>query len=110
MDTLKNPEKDDFGTVYSKVRGLETLTFNQKTKKFEVSGISHVSRHAQQKAITLKTKSGREITTTPDHPFPTRNGKKIAEEVEEVFVPLSINIPGKDITEFRSAKFGQTLT
>lgn len=100
---LKDIERDDFGTVYSKTKGLKTLTFNQETKKFEIAKISHVSRHAKQKIITLKTKSGREITTTPDHPFPTRNGKKLAAETEEVFVPLTINFSEKDVTEFNIA-------
>ena len=86
-NNLYDPKKDDFGTKYSKVKGLKTLTFNQKTKKFEIADITHVSKHTPQKTITLKTKSGREITTTLDHPFPTKNGKKIAAEVEEVFVP-----------------------
>ncbi|PKP53975.1 MAG: hypothetical protein CVT90_02095, partial [Candidatus Altiarchaeales archaeon HGW-Altiarchaeales-3] len=86
-------ERDDFGCEYSKVDGIKTLTFNKESKKFEVADISHVSRHVPQETITLKTKSGRMITTTLDHPFPTINGKEIASDVEEVFVPHNIDIP-----------------
>ncbi|ODS40373.1 hypothetical protein BEH94_04500, partial [Candidatus Altiarchaeales archaeon WOR_SM1_SCG] len=86
-DNLFTPKKDDFGTLYSRVKELKTLSFNLETGEFEISEISHVSRHAPQKTITLKTKSGRIVTTTHDHPFPTKNGKKAASEIEEVFVP-----------------------
>jgi len=101
---LGEPQKDDFGTVYSPAHGISTLAFNQKTRKFEIAKITHVSRHAPSKLISLKTKSGRQISVTPDHPFPSRNGKKGALQLGEALLPLSFNIPEKDIAGFEQIK------
>ncbi len=88
-------KKDDFGTEYKEVRGLKTFAFNKKTKKFELADITHISKHlAPEKLLELKTKSGRKIVVTPDHPFPNRDGKKItAQDAEEVLIPWKIENP-----------------
>ncbi|UZE92231.1 MAG: DNA polymerase II large subunit [Methanosarcinales archaeon] len=106
---LNNPKTDDFGTLYSEVKNIKTLAFNEKTKKFELAEISHVSKHAPQKTITLRTKSGREVTTTLGHPFPTKNGEKVALELEDVFTPHNIKVPRRDISEFLLSNFTENL-
>ena len=102
-NNLKQPQADDFGASYSQAQGLSTLAFNQKSKAFELAKISHVSLHAPRRLVALKTKSGREICVTPDHPFPSRNGKKKALELEEALLPLKFCIPEKDILHFELA-------
>ncbi|MFH1306997.1 MAG: LAGLIDADG family homing endonuclease, partial [Candidatus Micrarchaeota archaeon] len=99
-NNLNKTETDDFGTVYSKVNGIKTLAYDQKAKKFEIAKITHVSKHPPQKLLELKTKSGRKISVTPDHPFPTRNGKSPAYGLEESIVPIKIDVEEKDIQEF----------
>ena len=97
---LSSPQKDDFGTLYSPAKGISTLSFNQKSRKFEVAKITHVSRHAPCKLVSLRTKSGRETFVTPDHPFPSRGGKASAIQLEEALVPLKFEIPEKDVADF----------
>lgn len=106
---LSAPQTDDFGTVYSTAQGISTLSFNQKTKKFEVAKIMHVSRHAPSSIVSLKTKSGRQISVTPDHPFPSRNGKATALQLKEALLPLSFSIPEKDVAGFRLADYAEDV-
>jgi DNA polymerase II large subunit len=86
-------EKDDFGTVYKKVSGLKTFAFNKKTRKFELCKITHVSRHPAPERLTrIKTKSGRNIVVTKDHPFPDKNCKKVAaSQSKELLTPWAID-------------------
>ncbi len=88
-------EHDDFGTEYQKLEGIKTLSFNKKTKKFELVNITHISKHnSPKKLMRLKTKSGREIFVTPDHPFPNRTGQKIkAQDGIEILTPWNIQHP-----------------
>ncbi|MFH1221764.1 MAG: DNA polymerase II large subunit [Candidatus Micrarchaeota archaeon] len=82
---LKNPKKDDFGTMYCKVTGnIKTIAYNEKKKRFELAPITHVSKHGIKETINLRTKGGREITVTPDHPFPTSEGKKPAQTAKKL--------------------------
>jgi DNA polymerase II large subunit len=88
-------EKDDFGSEYKKIRGLKTFAFNKKTKKFELADITHVSRHiSPEKLIEIKTKSGRKIVVTKDHPFPDRKGVRVrAEDADELLIPWNLKRP-----------------
>jgi len=88
-------EKDDFGTEYRKIHGLKTFAFNIKTKKFELADITHVSRHiSPEKLIEIRTKSGRKLVVTKDHPFPDRSGAKLrAEDADELLIPWNIKRP-----------------
>ncbi|MCZ7406093.1 MAG: DNA polymerase II large subunit [Candidatus Methanoperedens sp.] len=88
-------EKDDFGTEYKEIQGLKTFAFNTKTKKFELAEITHVSRHiAPEKLLEIKTKSGRKIVVTEDHPFPDKSGVKVrAEDVDELLIPWNLKRP-----------------
>ncbi len=85
-------EKDDFGTEYTKVSGLKTFAFNKDTKRFELAEITHVSKHiAPSKLLEIKTKSGRRIRVTPNHPFPDSAGHKIpASDAFELLSPWNI--------------------
>jgi len=85
-------EQDDFGTRYKKVSGLRTFAFNKTTKKFELADITHVSRHvAPSRLVEIRTKSGRRIRTTPDHPFPGLSGEKVlASDASELLSPWNI--------------------
>ncbi len=96
-------KKDDFGTEYKKLNKFKTFAFNKKTKKFELAEVTHVSKHkAPKKLIQLKTKSGRKITVTPDHPFPNKDGEKIcAEDATEILIPWNVeNVNIKDVESF----------
>lgn len=107
---LENPEKDDMGTLYSKLRkDIKTLAFNQKNKKLEIVPITHVSKHQICDTITLKTKSGREIRVTPDHPFPSPDGKKTASDITEAYIPARIEIPESDIKSFDLADYAEDV-
>ncbi|MFH1394472.1 MAG: DNA polymerase II large subunit [Candidatus Micrarchaeota archaeon] len=88
-------EKDDFGTEYRKVSGLRTFAFNRKSREFELADITHVSRSpAPEKMLRLRTKSGRSITLTPDHPLPDASGGKVnAGDAEKLLVPWKIDNP-----------------
>ncbi len=88
-------EKDDFGTEYKEIHGLKTFAFNIKTKKFELEDITHVSRHIPpEKLIEIRTKSGRKIVVTKDHPFPDRSGGKVrAEDADELLIPWNLQRP-----------------
>jgi len=98
---LENPEQDDLGTIYSKLKkDIKTLAFNQKEKKFEIVPVTHVSKHQTRDMVEIKTKSGREIKVTPDHPFPTPEGRKTASGINEIYIPAKIEIPEKDVESF----------
>lgn len=88
-------EKDDLGTEYRKIHGLKTFAFNIKTKKFELADITHVSRHiSPEKLIEIRTKSGRKIVVTEDHPFPNISGAKVrAEDADELLIPWNLERP-----------------
>ncbi len=88
-------EKDDDGTEYKKIHGLKTYAFNIKTKKFELADITHVSRHiSPEKLVEIRTKSGRKLVVTKDHPFPDRSGAKVrAEDASELLIPWNLKIP-----------------
>lgn len=103
---LENPEKDNIGTLYSKLRkDIKTLAFNQRNKKFEMAPITHVSKHQISDILTLKTKSGREIKVTSDHPFPGPEGKKTASEIDKIYAPAKIEISEKDLESFDLAEY-----
>ncbi|MDP2841409.1 MAG: LAGLIDADG family homing endonuclease, partial [Candidatus Methanoperedens sp.] len=88
-------EKDDLGSEYRKIHGLKTFAFNIKTKKFELADITHVSKHiSPEKLIEIRTKSGRKIVVTEDHPFPDRSGVKVrANDAEELLIPWNLKRP-----------------
>ncbi|MBU4222523.1 MAG: hypothetical protein KKA10_13085, partial [Euryarchaeota archaeon] len=92
---LGRTEKDDVGTEYKKIHGLKTYAFNIKTKKFELADITHVSRHiSPEKLIEIRTKSGRKLVVTKDHPFPDRSGAKVrAEDADELLIPWNLERP-----------------
>ncbi len=94
-------EKDDFGTEYRMIHGLKTFAFNIKTKKFELADITHVSRHiSPEKLIEIRTKSGRKIVVTKDHPFPDRSGAKVrAEDADELLIPWNLERPAVETKE-----------
>jgi len=88
-------QKDEFGTESKELHGIKTYAFNIKTKKFELADITHVSKHvAPEKLIEIKTKSGRKIVVTKDHPFPDSSGAKVrAEDADELLIPWNLKIP-----------------
>lgn len=88
-----NTQKDDFGTEYKRINGMKTFAFNRNTKEFELADITHISKHpAPKKLLKIKTKSGRKIVVTADHPFPDSKGSKIkAENANELLIPWKIN-------------------
>ena len=106
----KLPKKDSFGTKYSPVSDLKTLAFNPSSKKFEVAEVTHVSKHiAQDHMLELETTSGRKICVTKDHPFPDCGKKKMAMDIENLYVPARFSIPEKDIKSFDLADFSKDV-
>jgi DNA polymerase II large subunit len=110
-NNLENaPENDAFGTKYSRVSGLKTLAFNPASNKFEVAGITHLSKHvAQDHMVELSTKSGRKIRVTRDHPFPNSGKKKMAIDAESLYVPARIQVPAKDVESFDLADSSENV-
>ena len=95
LNLIGETQKDDFGSEYKEIHGIKTYAFNIKTKKFELADITHVSKHiAPEKLIEIKTKSGRKIVVTKDHPFPDRSGAKVrAQDAEELLIPWNLKRP-----------------
>jgi DNA polymerase II large subunit len=92
---IRETQKDDYGAEYREIHGIKTYAFNIKTKKFELADITHISKHAApEKLIEIRTKSGRKIVVTKDHPFPDRSGTKVrAEDAEELLIPWNLKRP-----------------
>ncbi len=105
-----NIKTDDFGTLTKKMKKYQTLSYNTKTKQFEIKEITHVSKHKPKPMVKIKTKNGLEIITTQDHPFVSREMNKIkAEEITEVLTPKIIKINENDIQEFDLKKYSKEV-
>jgi UDPglucose 6-dehydrogenase len=76
---------------------LETLTWDGETGRSRFAGVSAVTRRASLgEIIELRTKMGRRIRCTPDHPFVTRRGIVLAEELTtDDWLPLAQGFEGE---------------
>ncbi len=102
---------DAFGTVFSEMGGAKTIAFNKSTNKFELADITHVSKHlSQNHLIEIRTKSGRKLKVTKEHPFPNGNGKTDALSINGALIPSKIEIPAKDVEEFDLADFSEDIS
>ena len=101
LNLIGKTQKDDFGAEYKEIPGIKTYAFNIKTKKFELADITHVSKHvAPEKLIEIKTKSGRKIVVTKDHPFVDRSGAKVrAQDADELLIPWNLKRPPMETKE-----------
>jgi DNA polymerase II large subunit len=101
LNLIGETEKDDFGAEYKEIHGIKTYAFNIKTKQFELADITHVSKHvAPEKLIEIRTKSGRKIVVTRDHPFVDRTGQKVrAEDADELLIPWNLKRPHVEVKE-----------
>jgi DNA polymerase II large subunit len=95
LNLIGKTQKDDFGAEYKEIHGIKTYAFNIKTKKFELADITHVSKHvAPEKLMEIRTKSGRKIVVTKDHPFVDRSGAKVrAQDAKELLIPWNLKRP-----------------
>ena len=92
--------KTNEGWEYVDCDGTEILSMDQRTLKIIKSKVDKFWRHqAPKNLVKIKTRSGREITTTPEHPFFTINNGEIqkirADKIkidERIAVPKKINI------------------
>jgi UDPglucose 6-dehydrogenase len=63
---------------------LEVLAWNATTGRPSFAAVSAVTRReVQGELVELRTKMGRRVRCTPDHPWMTRDGVKLAEELTE---------------------------
>lgn len=76
------------------------VTFNEKTQKFEKGLIVDHWTNGKKECIKVTTKTGREVTVTPNHPFLTPSGWKNIGEIE---VGQRIAVP-KRVTFFGTKK------
>ena len=92
--------------------GTRILTLNDKLKT-EVRQIkAFIKRTAPEKMLQIKTRSGREITSTPYHPFFSINEKGIFSlEAKDVKIGKKIAVPRKiESPERRAAQIGTNLS
>jgi len=107
-------EKDSFGNITVKNGDYETLALNRKTGKFELAKVTAFSKHvAPEHLVITKTKSGRTILTTGEHPFLSMNGNGIersyAFEMKNVLAPARVGIREKDVEEIDLLKIGSEV-
>jgi UDPglucose 6-dehydrogenase len=76
---------------------LEALTWDEKTGRSRFAGVSAVTRRESPgEIIELRTKMGRRIRCTPDHPFVTRRGIVLAEDLTTAdWLPLAQGFDGE---------------
>ncbi|NKE34633.1 DNA polymerase II large subunit [Natronococcus sp. JC468] len=67
-ERLDDPETDDFGTLVQKLDGDVTVPSLDESGELTRQPVDAVSKHpAPDHLVRLETRSGREITLTPDH-------------------------------------------
>ncbi len=94
-DKIKdNKVKADDGWEYVNGDGTEILSMNNNLK-IDKAKVDRFWRHkAPDKLYKIKTKSGREVTTTPEHPFfILRDGKVIKINAEKLFLGERVAVP-----------------
>lgn len=88
----ENPQKDDFGTVYTNIenKNIKTESYNPEQKTPTIKQITHVNKHpSPNHLIKITTQTGKTLKITPDHPVLTYNQEqnkhkeKLASEVKE---------------------------
>ena len=77
---------------------LEVLAWRADGDGPEFLGVDVVTRRAYVgDVLEVRTKMGRRVTTTPDHPFVTRDGLKLAEDLTfDDWLPLAQGSPAPD--------------
>jgi len=88
----------EFGDIVVEVEGYKTLSLN-KDGRYELKTITAFSKHpVHDHVTTIKTKSGREITTSGLHNFiDSKNHVVPAFQSEEVILPRKLDIPTRDV-------------
>jgi len=74
---------------------LEVLAWRPDGDGPEFLGVDVVTRRAYDgDVLEVRTKMGRRVETTPDHPFVTRDGIKLAQELTtDDWLPLALGVP-----------------
>jgi len=95
-------EKDAFGNMTVKNSKYSTFAFNLETKRFDIAKVTAFSKHvAPEHLVITKTKSGRSILTTGEHPFLSMNGSEIersyAFEMKNTLAPSRIDVAARDV-------------
>src|SRR6266480_2360581 len=72
---------------------LEALAWDPKSGSAEFAAVTAMTRReVDGEIIELRTKMGRRIRCTPDHPWVTRDGVKLAEELtEQDWLPIAVS-------------------
>ncbi|TMC87044.1 MAG: nucleotide sugar dehydrogenase, partial [Chloroflexi bacterium] len=86
---------DQVYTFLAQGQRLEVLAWRQETGRAEYLPISAATmRPFEGEALEVRTKMGRRLLCTPDHPFTTRDGLKFAHELTtDDWLPLVIGSP-----------------
>jgi UDPglucose 6-dehydrogenase len=93
FETLFGELATDLGTV--RPDGLEVLSWTDGGDTTEFLPVAAITRRPfSGELVELRTKMGRRLRCTPDHPFVTAGGLKLAEELtEEDWLPIAQNSP-----------------
>ncbi|HEV2140792.1 MAG TPA: UDP binding domain-containing protein, partial [Candidatus Dormibacteraeota bacterium] len=89
---------------FSKTQDLEVLAWAPETGKVDFLPVRTATvRSSEGDVVEVRTKMGRRVVCTPDHPFATRKGVKLAQDLAtDDWLPLAVDAPyaGAAITEF----------
>ena len=93
LEDLFRELADGLGTA--RPTGLEVLSWQHQSEAPEFLPVDAVTRRPfSGEVVELRTKMGRRVTCTPDHPFVTAEGTKLAEELTaEDWLPVAQGSP-----------------
>jgi len=97
--------------LYASKQTISVHTLND-TLRFESQQIEAVIKNGIKPVYQLRTRSGRTIKATANHPFYTINGWKKLDELmvhTRIAVPRVLRIPGTDVESYKAATLGYLL-
>ncbi|GAA0214783.1 DNA-directed DNA polymerase II large subunit [Halobaculum roseum] len=93
-DRLEDPDEDDFGTLVSQLDGDVFVPSVTEEGEEVVKPVEAVSKHvAPDHMVRVETRSGREITVTPDHRLCRWDGGVKKVEATELAVGDELSLP-----------------
>ena len=85
-DRLEDPATDDYGTLVEKIDGTVSVPSIDETGSVVTKPVEALSKHpAPDHMVNIETRSGREITVTPDHKMQVfENGERQTKQAAEL--------------------------
>lgn len=95
LSRSKIVKMDDGFCSYENPNGIEVFSLDLKTQKIKNSKVSaFIKRESPEYLLKIKTKSGKEVTVTPYHPFfVINNGQLLALKAEDLKTGVRIVTP-----------------